>query len=1062
LGAREDYKKQTEEFNQYAETAHGRKFAHYDQPKKILIGYDKKQKSVLVPKSINLIEDRAFKGCRLEYAKISDKISVYQSKELFAGCKYLKEVILPAAEIYSFARFGLHKGFFKGCVALEKVVIPACVTFIGESAFQNCKSLSSLELPYTVNEICKNAFKGCKNLKVLRVPAGCKIAKGAIPKTCSVEFYGLFQEEREKIDRDIEKRTGQIKPKPREKKKDFDFKLSTRNGKTTLTDYGEKLQKDVVIPDGVTKINPEVFNDCEIIESLVIPASVTEIGEGAFAGCKKLRKLTFLERQTYSDDAIKASDSLGETETQNKLVISHIAFADCKKLQEVVFSETLKTIDDYAFARCSSLTLVKFPNSLEKIGAGAFKGCKSLISIDFPDYSVRSIGESAFEKCSSLEYIRLNLGLKRIAAHAFDGVLAPNIELPPKGCTCDEFASNTAKITQKGKTLEELVRLRSIRSDNASEAFERREARNAAKHEKSPAEQLRDARNAPETFDNLLKLIRLEMKANNAYYAELAWKKAKSLKGVTLAQKKQADNVYNEALAEKQGRDMERIDRDFQALCEEERKKEAAIAKQQREEAERKRKIEEFANTKEVNRLAATETKKMWLASAEKCLSGRDFEGAARFFKACAECGNPDAMLTYSVLLDRGLGTEADAELADMWRRKASLFGVTALSPEHASILSPPRPVAASATPSAPQAAFSQSTVSAARQATAPRFEDSIDIVAILQNYEDGFVPETAREKKCRKSFFENIALALEGSRRSPVNWQFLGDDFRLGSGCVQNPLFAVKCYEKGEKNTIALRFLADAYYFGNGVSKDLKKAFKYYNNAFSRMLTDVNGDRLYVQEMMEKIIAEDPSFADGSGKERISIDEVVAEIKKRANEKFYKSDNVKIELEYEKVVKKFPKNLSYVPHVKIIISPIGDILYLAGSADSYHENQDRNRRRLERGGMSVEEVEEFNSNDDDLWTKDTIMDMNNEKFRLESAAKADAYARKADASQVFKDRIRPIVDDVWTEFKTKYDIVGNASAFEERLGKFGGTKYVQEQGEYLIKGYNIYWKHLV
>ena len=54
--------------------------------------------------------------------------------------------------------------------------------------------------------------------------------------------------------------------------------------KYDLVDYlGDN--RNITIPDSVTKIGEGAFHYCESLESVVIPDSVTEIGEGAFFGC---------------------------------------------------------------------------------------------------------------------------------------------------------------------------------------------------------------------------------------------------------------------------------------------------------------------------------------------------------------------------------------------------------------------------------------------------------------------------------------------------------------------------------------------------------------------------------------------------------------------------------------------------------------------------------------------------------------------------------------------------------------------------------------------------------
>jgi hypothetical protein len=50
----------------------------------------------------------------------------------------------------------------------------------------------------------------------------------------------------------------------------------------------------LTIPESVTSIGYEAFGGCYSLTSITIPESVTEIGRGAFSGCKNLIAVTFL------------------------------------------------------------------------------------------------------------------------------------------------------------------------------------------------------------------------------------------------------------------------------------------------------------------------------------------------------------------------------------------------------------------------------------------------------------------------------------------------------------------------------------------------------------------------------------------------------------------------------------------------------------------------------------------------------------------------------------------------------------------------------------------------
>ena len=151
---------------------------------------------------------------------------------------------------------------------------------------------------------------------------------------------------------------------------------------------------DVVIPDGVTRIDDMAFTGCTSLTSVVISEGVTSIGDSAFSGCKGL------------------ADANGFVIVQNAL---HGYYG---KGGDVVIPEGVTSIGWGAFAGCSSLTSVVIPEGVTSIGEGAFAGCSSLASVVIPE-SVTSIGDEAFSYCKSLTGVVIPEGVKIIGKKAF-------------------------------------------------------------------------------------------------------------------------------------------------------------------------------------------------------------------------------------------------------------------------------------------------------------------------------------------------------------------------------------------------------------------------------------------------------------------------------------------------------------------------------------------------------------------------------------------------------------------------------------------------------------------
>ena len=156
--------------------------------------------------------------------------------------------------------------------------------------------------------------------------------------------------------------------------------------------------KEIVIPNGVTRIEDEAFRDCDTLESVVMPNSVTQIGEYAFLFCSNLKRVVFSDNIT----------SIGES-----------AFGYCSSLERIVLPNNLSSIGDRAFHDCTSLSNIVMPESLTHIGFGAFNYCDNLKEIYIPK-KVRTI-EGNLGRCSSLE--KIDVDIENIYYHSKDNCL---------------------------------------------------------------------------------------------------------------------------------------------------------------------------------------------------------------------------------------------------------------------------------------------------------------------------------------------------------------------------------------------------------------------------------------------------------------------------------------------------------------------------------------------------------------------------------------------------------------------------------------------------------------
>jgi len=179
---------------------------------------------------------------------------------------------------------------------------------------------------------------------------------------------------------------------------------------------------DIKIPEGVTYIGDQAFQDCTGLESLTIPKNVTEIGDSAFCGCTGLKKLTIEDgvarigeqafRQCKNITSVSVPKSVGK--------IGGYAFQECEKLSSLSLPQGLAAIGDGVFWNCTSLGSVELPQSITRIGNSAFAECAALAGISIPD-GVTTIGSNAFWKCANLASVSIPKSIATIERSAFSG-----------------------------------------------------------------------------------------------------------------------------------------------------------------------------------------------------------------------------------------------------------------------------------------------------------------------------------------------------------------------------------------------------------------------------------------------------------------------------------------------------------------------------------------------------------------------------------------------------------------------------------------------------------------
>ena len=158
-----------------------------------------------------------------------------------------------------------------------------------------------------------------------------------------------------------------------------DHELDTEDEELTLAEKlrakgYDKNSTEVIIPDGVTKIDDATFFEWENLKSVYIPDSVTEIGKQAFDLCRSLKSINIPNSVTK---------------------IGWGAFLDCESLESINIPDKVTEIGDSCFFNCENLKLISCSYNLDL--HGALNNFKVKIYKRFPPYSAETM-ERLFNK----------------------------------------------------------------------------------------------------------------------------------------------------------------------------------------------------------------------------------------------------------------------------------------------------------------------------------------------------------------------------------------------------------------------------------------------------------------------------------------------------------------------------------------------------------------------------------------------------------------------------------------------------------------------------------------
>ena len=329
--------------------------------------YSPSVSSVIIPKSVTSIGERAFDGC-LSLTSITCKAATppILGPDPFVNCYQLPTIYIPDNTLSAYQQAWGNK-----------------------YSFVNNETTLSLhvEIPGTLSDLIFDA--GMRPVNIVKL---------TLTGTLNDDDFTCMRETMTSL---------------------VDVDLSGITNTSGMNFENKTNLMRVVLPANLTSIEEDAFHGCSSLTSITIPNSVTSIGRSAFRSCSSLASVTIPSSVTsIGNSAFSFCSGLTSVTIPNSVTSIGASAFSYSSLTSITIPNSVTSIGEGAFQSCRSLTSITIPNSVTSIGYEAFRFCTSLASITIPN-RVTSIGERAFYKCSSLTSITIPNSVTSIGNYAF-------------------------------------------------------------------------------------------------------------------------------------------------------------------------------------------------------------------------------------------------------------------------------------------------------------------------------------------------------------------------------------------------------------------------------------------------------------------------------------------------------------------------------------------------------------------------------------------------------------------------------------------------------------------
>ncbi|MCQ2345500.1 MAG: leucine-rich repeat protein [Paludibacteraceae bacterium] len=251
--------------------------------------------SVTLGTGITYLNPNTFLSCKNLTTVILPSTLVTIQRSVFENCSALQTIVLPNSVTT------LREKVFKDCTSLLTVTLSSNITTLPHHLFQNCTSLYSVSMPAALTAIEDSAFYSCSKLTEFRMPATVQTIGSGAFEACSKLQDLYITDLAAWCNVDLQGNNIGTLPYGTVGASNIFSTGGTANPSRLY--LNDQLVTDLVIPEGVTRINPLVFAANSTILSVSFPQSLRSIGAGAFEGTVSLSELNIPEGVTVVEEA---------------------------------------------------------------------------------------------------------------------------------------------------------------------------------------------------------------------------------------------------------------------------------------------------------------------------------------------------------------------------------------------------------------------------------------------------------------------------------------------------------------------------------------------------------------------------------------------------------------------------------------------------------------------------------------------------------------------------------------------------------------------------------------